>query len=168
GTLDTLRSATRLLVAAGLLAAAAGVSVSYFLSRRIVAPIQDMTAASEEMARGNFKRRVTVDGGSAEVAALGSAFNRLAAQLGETIDALTKETKKTESILTAMSEGVIAVDEHGKVLLTNPAFSTIIGMERDWYATSMEGTPPLDQFWPYFRLVLKGETMEPTEIHMDA
>lgn len=164
GMLDALRKGSRLLLLAGALAAAAGVLVSYVLSRRIVAPIRDMTAASEEMVRGRFERRVQVEG-TGEIATLGSAFNRLASQLGETIDALTQETKKTESILTAMSEGVVAVDPAGKVMLTNPSFSRLLGSERSWHGVSMENDPQLSGLWPFFQKVLGGGVMEPTEIH---
>lgn len=162
GTVAAIRTASRLLVVAALLALAAGVTVSYVLSRRIVAPIREMTLASVEMAKGNFDRRVE-NLGKGEIAALGMAFNELASRLGETIDALTDEKQKTESILTGMSEGVLAVDPQGCVILANPAIARLFGGERDWIGVSMAEDPELARMWPYYHQVLnegKGTTAE--------
>lgn len=153
GTVDAVRAASRLLAAAALLALAAGVAVSYVLSKRIVAPIREMTLASVEMAKGNFDRRVE-NLGKGEIAALGAAFNELASRLGMTIDALTNEKQKTESILAGMNEGVVAVDATGKVILANRAFSRLFDSERKWLDVSMEEDPALAQLWPHFQKVL--------------
>jgi len=165
GTVDAIRAASRLLALAALLAVGAGVGVSYFLSRRFVAPIREMTVAAVEMAEGNFDRRVK-DVGGGEVAALGRAFNELAARLGETIDALTREKQKTDSILSGMSEGVVAVDAGGKVILANPAVKEIFGEEREWLEASMEGDPRLAGLWPHFRRVLEGAPGVTAELHI--
>ncbi len=54
--------------------------VSLALSRRIVAPLQEMTAASRRIATGKFDERVSVKGED-ELGQLGQSFNRMAAQL---------------------------------------------------------------------------------------
>lgn len=166
GTVDAIRAASRLLLVSALLALGAGVAVSYVLSRRIVAPIREMTLAAVEMAEGNFDRRVE-NLGRGEVAALGKAFNELATRLGETIDALTSEKEKTDSILSGMSEGVIAVDADGKVILANPAVTQLFGEERDWIAASMRDDPRLMQLWPHFERVLKDAQGVTAELHID-
>ncbi|MBO2520755.1 MAG: hypothetical protein CW345_02950 [Firmicutes bacterium] len=166
GTVAAIRAASRLLVVAALLAAGAGVAVSYVLSRRIVAPIREMTVAAAEMAQGNFQRRVE-NLGKGEVAALGTAFNELASRLGETIAALTSEKQKTESILSGMSEGVIAVDAAGRVILANPATSEIFGGPREWLDVSMAEDPQLSQLWPHFQRVLASGESTAAELHLD-
>ena len=165
GTVEAIRAASRILAAAALLALAAGVAVSYVLSRRIVAPIREMTLASVEMAKGNFDRRVE-NLGKGEIAALGTAFNELASRLGMTIDALTDEKKKTESILTGMSEGVVAVDATGRVILANRAISRLFDEERDWIDVSMEDDSSLAQLWPHFEKVLAEGEGASAELHI--
>ena len=60
----------------------AALFVSWFLSRRIVAPVRNLTDASLNIANGNYSERVQVTG-SDEIAKLASRFNHMAAQLEE-------------------------------------------------------------------------------------
>ncbi len=58
----------------------AALLVSWFLSRRIVAPIRTLTTASQHIADGNYAERVEVQGAD-EIAQLAARFNQMAAQL---------------------------------------------------------------------------------------
>jgi histidine kinase len=71
-----------LLVSAGL-AMATAVIVSTFVTRRIVSPIQEMTAVSRRIANGHYDERVQISGED-ELAELGISFNRMAHQLEQT------------------------------------------------------------------------------------
>lgn len=54
--------------------------VSWFLSRRIVAPVQNLASVSLNIANGNYSERVQVTG-SDEIAKLATRFNQMASQL---------------------------------------------------------------------------------------
>jgi signal transduction histidine kinase len=58
----------------------AALLVSLFLSRRIVAPVRDLTDASQRLTDGHYDERVQVNG-SDEIAQLAAHFNQMAAQL---------------------------------------------------------------------------------------
>jgi len=58
----------------------AALLVSWFLSRRIVAPIRDLTQASQHIADGHYDERVQVNG-SDEIAQLAGRFNQMTTQL---------------------------------------------------------------------------------------
>jgi signal transduction histidine kinase len=58
----------------------AALLVSWFLSRRIVAPIQNLAEASLNIANGHYAERVQVDGAD-EIAKLATRFNQMASQL---------------------------------------------------------------------------------------
>lgn len=58
----------------------AALLVSWFLSRRIVAPVQNLADASLNIANGNYSERVQVSG-SDEIAKLAERFNQMASQL---------------------------------------------------------------------------------------
>lgn len=60
----------------------AGAIVAFFLARRISRPVARLQAAAEGVARGDLAQRSEVSGPS-EIAALGMAFNRMAASLEE-------------------------------------------------------------------------------------
>ena len=73
-------------VAASVLAA---LLVSLFLSRRIVAPVRDLTDASQRLADGHYDERVQVNG-SDEIAQLAARFNQMAAQL-EQVESMRRQ-----------------------------------------------------------------------------
>jgi signal transduction histidine kinase len=58
----------------------AALVVSWFLSRRIVAPVRTLTDASQRIADGHYAERVHVDG-TDEIAQLAARFNQMATQL---------------------------------------------------------------------------------------
>jgi len=122
-------NAVRLLI---LYAAAGAVVLSvllgYWLSRSISRPLSQMSAVTREMARGNFRQLVEVTSGD-EVGRLAEDFNHLAGSLEQTISALSREKGKIENILTNMTEGVLAVNGPGRVILANQAVSRTLGVK---------------------------------------
>jgi len=75
-----------LLLAALAAVFAAGVA-SFFVARRVVAPVQNMTRASQRIAEGKYEERVPVfsrPGQEDELDSLALSFNRMAAQLERT------------------------------------------------------------------------------------
>ncbi|MBI2854225.1 MAG: HAMP domain-containing protein [Chloroflexi bacterium] len=73
-------SVNRFLVLGGLMAVAAAMVFTFFLSRRISAPVHAIAAAARRMGQGDFKHRVTVRGND-EIAELGRSFNLMADDL---------------------------------------------------------------------------------------
>lgn len=71
----------RIVLALGAVLLAA-VAASALAARRVVRPVTELTAASQEMARGDLAARVPVSGGH-EVARLGRAFNEMADALAD-------------------------------------------------------------------------------------
>ena len=63
-----------------LLVAAASLVAAVVLSRQLVAPLRQLTAAAETMAQGDLSQRVEVQSRD-EVGALGAAFNKMAGDL---------------------------------------------------------------------------------------
>jgi len=73
-------SLTRNLVVAGLIAAALAFLISLLVSRRITAPLEELTDAAEDVAAGNLDVRVASRADD-EVGALATAFNFMADRL---------------------------------------------------------------------------------------
>jgi signal transduction histidine kinase len=67
----------------------AALLVSLFLSRRIVAPVQTLTNASQRIAEGHYAERVQVNG-SDEIAQLATRFNQMATQL-EQVESMRRQ-----------------------------------------------------------------------------
>lgn len=77
------RAINEVLLVAALLSFVSAVIVSTFVTRRIVRPIQQMTAVSQRIANGRYDERVQVHGDD-ELADLGRAFNQMAHELTQT------------------------------------------------------------------------------------
>jgi two-component system sensor histidine kinase ResE len=101
----------------------------YFLSRSISRPIQQMSALTLEMARGNFRQQVPVTSQD-EVGQLAKNFNLLAVNLEQTVSTLLQEKTKSENILANLAEGVIATDRQGRVILLNPGAERVLELKQ--------------------------------------
>jgi two-component system OmpR family sensor kinase/two-component system sensor histidine kinase BaeS len=75
-----LDQVNRALLLAGALAGGLGILLGLGLSRGLIAPLARLTAAARRIAGGDLSQRVP-ETGSAEMAALGQAFNQMAADL---------------------------------------------------------------------------------------
>src|SRR5262249_25270523 len=129
-------------VGAGL-AIAVVLGVGVILSRRVTRPVARMQAIAQRMAAGDFEQRVPVPAsGRDEVAELGHALNRMALALREKVQTLEAERAEVAAILERMVEGVIALDERGRVLLMNPGARAIFGLEGSG-SDRIEGRPLL-------------------------
>jgi len=75
-----LEQVNRALLLAGALAGGLSILLGLGLSRGLTAPVARLTAAARHIAGGDLSQRVS-ETGSAEIAALGQAFNQMAADL---------------------------------------------------------------------------------------
>jgi two-component system, OmpR family, phosphate regulon sensor histidine kinase PhoR len=128
---DEARALVRRTVVGGaLLAVGVALVIGLFVSRRVTRPLRGMEAAARRMAEGDLAQGVPV-AGSDEIAALGVALNRTAVALREKIERLGDEQAKVRTILDGMTEGVIALDDRGRLLLLNPAARMMFGVESE-------------------------------------
>ena len=106
--------------------------VSSFTSSLVV-PLQEMTQVAGEIAEGKLDRTLDVDSND-EIGALSRGLNYMAERLRDNIRQITEERNKVEAILASMSDGVIAVDCNGNILLINPAAERMFNIK---YENSM-------------------------------
>lgn len=90
------------------------------LAKTITSPIKEVTSQAEKLARGDFGQIITVKSDD-EVGKLTEMFNYLTVRLKSTLDEMYNEKSKIETILTYMTDGIIAVDMDGIILHANPA-----------------------------------------------
>ncbi|MDQ3829931.1 MAG: cell wall metabolism sensor histidine kinase WalK, partial [Candidatus Tectomicrobia bacterium] len=121
-----------------LLAFAVVLAVGLFLSRRVTRPVTEMQSIARWMAEGDFAQRVPI-AGTDEIAELGRTLNLMAERLSEKIQDLEGERTKVSAILDSMVEGVIAIDQRGRILLMNHAARWIFDLGRE----QVEGRPLL-------------------------
>jgi two-component system phosphate regulon sensor histidine kinase PhoR len=115
-------------------AAAFGLGLAFFLSsslaRRMSVAVGDLTGAARRMSEGDLSVRTRMPGHD-ELAELGQSLDRLAGTLSATIGELRSAIDLHGRILDAMSEGVVVVDQEGRIVLLNPALRSMLLLGAD-------------------------------------
>lgn len=149
-----------------LIAIALTTVFAFFLSSRITQPLIQMQKAADKMARGDLETRVFVRAHERdEIAELGLTFNRMAAQLEESINLLSYEKEQLTSIVRSMTDGVISLNASGKVILTNPPAEQLLSLHRkqvEGFAYDSNALPPKLQ--EIFEKVLEKETEQSGDV----
>ncbi|MED4202700.1 cell wall metabolism sensor histidine kinase WalK [Neobacillus mesonae] len=100
------------------------------LAQTIARPIADMKKQAMAMAKGNFSRKVKVYGND-EIGTLASTFNHLTKKLQEAQAMTEGERRKLSSVLSYMTDGVIATDRKGRVILINEPAVEMLDVSRE-------------------------------------
>lgn len=111
-----------------LLALALTAVLGVILAHTITHPIKEMTKHATAVAEGRFNRKVPVFGND-EIGQLSQAFNYMTDRLREALLQNEEEKEKLSSILANMSDGVVATDESGAVILMNTRAALMLGAE---------------------------------------
>ena len=114
----TIRRISKNLIRITLVALGLTAFLGIVLARTIANPVQEITRQATAMAEGDFDRQVDVKSGD-EIGRLAAAFNHLAERLREALSQNEEEKKKLESVLANMSDGVVAADKEGRVIVRN-------------------------------------------------
>ncbi|MFD2443667.1 cell wall metabolism sensor histidine kinase WalK [Bacillus sp. CGMCC 1.16607] len=100
------------------------------LAQTITRPISDMKKQALAMAKGNFSRKVKVYGYD-EIGQLAITFNNLTKKLQEAQATTEGERRKLSSVLSYMTDGVIATDRKGRVILINEPAAKMLNVSRE-------------------------------------
>jgi two-component system phosphate regulon sensor histidine kinase PhoR len=116
------------------LAAAVALGLAFLLAsgvaRRMSGSVGELSSAVRRMSDGDLSVRTRLRGHD-ELAELGQGLDRLAGTLSTTLDELRSELDLHGRILDAMSEGVVVVDEAGRIVLLNPAVRSMLLLGQD-------------------------------------
>src|SRR5699024_1046477 len=85
---------------------------------------------AQVMAKGDFSQKVNVYGKD-EIGQLSEAFNDMNSRLKHSYATIEEERWKLSSVLSNMSDGVIATDNEGSITLMNEAAGILIGKNPD-------------------------------------
>ncbi|MCP1191348.1 cell wall metabolism sensor histidine kinase WalK [Priestia flexa] len=101
-----------------------------FLAQTITRPMSEMRKQALEMAKGNFSRKAKVYGYD-EIGQLALTFNNLTRKLQEAQATTEGERRKLSSVLAHMTDGVIATDRKGRVILINDPAASMLNVSRE-------------------------------------
>lgn len=119
---------------------------SYYTSRHLIRPINQMRDVALAMASGNFNVQADASHRS-EIGQLGGALNYMSQQLSKSINDLTIERNRLERILNGLSEGILAVDGNGCITHTNPALRSMFPTLSDRRIQDRQQLIPDVAFW---------------------
>jgi len=114
--------------------------VALFLSKQVTVPIEALSEATREIARGNFEHRIEVQAQD-DLRALVRSFNGMTEQLGEgrrqineftrslqqAVEEREERRKLMEAILENIPTGVVSLTSSGEVSRVNTAVIAILG-----------------------------------------
>jgi two-component system phosphate regulon sensor histidine kinase PhoR len=95
--------------------------LSVLLSSSLGRSLEEIMEAARQYARGNLAARIRV-GRDDELGELARIINQSADQLQGRMAEIARDRGRTDAILSAMDDGVLAVDHRGTVILANPSF----------------------------------------------
>ncbi|PTX62442.1 two-component system sensor histidine kinase VicK [Melghirimyces profundicolus] len=125
---DTIRTVSKILIKITAAAMVGTSLLGIILARTITNPVKEITEQATVMAEGDFNRKVTVKSDD-EIGKLASAFNHLAQHLRDALSQNEEEKGRLQSVLANMSDGVIATDRKGKVIVSNRRARKMLGKD---------------------------------------
>ena len=117
---ESIVNIKNILTSATILSICITILLGSILARTITGPIKEVTSQAEKLAKGDFGHIISVKSND-EVGQLTEMFNYMTARLKSTLDEMYNEKSKIETILTYMTDGIVAVDMRGMILHANPA-----------------------------------------------
>ncbi|MGM8215805.1 cell wall metabolism sensor histidine kinase WalK [Bacillaceae bacterium W0354] len=139
GVYDQLNDINRIFANGTILAITVSALLGILVARTITRPIAEMRRQAMVMATGDFSKKVNVYGKD-EIGQLATTFNDLNDQLQLAQATTEGERRKLSSVLANMTDGVIATDENGNIILMNGPAAELIKRDFD----EVNGEPLLD------------------------
>ncbi|GMK38942.1 sensor histidine kinase WalK [Paenibacillus sp. CCS19] len=115
---NTMDRVNRIFVTGTLLALGLTGVLGVLLAHTITSPIKTLTRSAAAIAEGRFDQQVKVLGDD-EIGRLSEAFNDMTDRLREALSVNEEERDKLASVLANMSDGVVAADQSGHVIVSN-------------------------------------------------
>ena len=115
---ETVNRVNQIFISGTLIALGLTGVLGILLAHTITSPIQGLTKQAEAVAEGRFDLKAPVLGDD-EIGRLSMAFNEMTSRLKEALSANEEENEKLVSVLSNMSDGVVAADENGVIIVWN-------------------------------------------------
>lgn len=103
---------------------------AFFLSSRITKPLRQLKDQAQHLSEGDYAYRTSVNTKD-EIGELSQAFNQMTAEIQNHVDELSSSKSIRESLINSMIEGVLSINEHREILISNNMADDIIKMLDD-------------------------------------
>lgn len=110
-----------------LIAVLLAIIVGYLLAKTITSPIESIMFKAQKIAMGDFGEMLEVKSDD-EVGKLTSTFNYMSGTLKNTLSEVYNEKSKMETVLQYMTDGVLAFNNKGEMIVANPSARLFLGL----------------------------------------
>lgn len=121
--LDALR---KNLAAAGGIILALSLLAAFIFSRNLTRPVRELIGASRRVAAGDFEVRVRPRIAD-EWKDLAQSFNFMTGEIKTLVVGLRRKKEELDNIMAGMEEGLLVLDNTGKIVLSNASARTFVG-----------------------------------------
>ncbi|MBT7695897.1 MAG: HAMP domain-containing protein, partial [Desulfobacterales bacterium] len=125
---QAMKDIRRRIMAGGIIVAVLASLLCFYVSRRIIRPIEEMRQGADRFAKGALDYRL-FQPRTLELAGLADAMNQMAKDLEDRMKAVISQRNEYEAVLTSMVEGVIAIDENEHVISVNRSAARILDID---------------------------------------
>lgn len=127
---SNINSITLVYLSAAMITIVIGMVLAVIISQEITRPIEEMRKQTLRIARGDYSGQVKVMGND-ELGQLAGAVNNLSVRVEEAQESSDSERRRLDSILSHMSDGVLATDRRGNVTIVNNMALQLLGVEHE-------------------------------------
>ncbi|SIN92003.1 PAS/PAC sensor signal transduction histidine kinase [Carnobacterium alterfunditum] len=127
---EQISEITLIFLNSSLVAVALTVILALFISRAITKPITEMTQQTIQMADGDYSGQVKVYSKD-ELGVLSTAINDLSTKVEEAQETTESERRRLNSVLTHMTDGVIATDRRGIIVIINDKAMEMLNISQE-------------------------------------
>ena len=127
---DDLRNTSFAFLVASLIAALLGAILALVISRAITRPIEEMQEQALSIADGDYSNQVKIYSND-ELGQLGKAFNTLSVKIERSQEESDSERRRLDSVLSHMTDGVLATDRHGNVSVVNQMALNFLNLKEE-------------------------------------
>ena len=103
---------------------------AYVVTNRFMKPINELTRVAKVISEGNYEEKIYIDRND-QIGELATAFNTMTFNLKINMWTLEQKNAELESILTSMSNGLVAVNMDYKIVLYNERFTKLLGLPEE-------------------------------------
>lgn len=134
---DAMRTAAWMVIP---LAIVVSVVYSVWATRAGRQPLEQITEAARDLARGELSKEVPMVG-TEETLSLAGAMNRMRERLARHLETINRQRLTLESLVAQVHEGVLVVDPNGRIVTVNPAAVRLLDLRSNRQDGSFDGMP---------------------------
>lgn len=129
GVYKNIHDVTNIFIYSSIVAAIIGMIIAIVISRAITKPIYEMKKQTIRIAKGDYSGQVHIYGQD-ELGQLAMAINNLSVRIRNTQELSDSERRRLDSVMTYMTDGVIATDRYGNIIIINNKSLEFLDLDR--------------------------------------